>query len=225
MKVSRRELFLGLITLTSVLFGLTYWLAGSRIVEYRQIKTDKARLLHQIKLHKRILAEKDSWQSRLEELQAQLPVYNEKTAITSELLKHIKRTADGYGLNLNRTQASRGEVQTGTLYEIGVSCSWEGTLDALVKFLYDLKQQGIRFDVRQLTAEPDAQRDRILKGAMTIDCAYRKGSPRPEGSTVAAEEAGTPPETEVSEVVAEEEAEAPPETEDSEVIEDDANNE
>jgi len=173
MKISKRETFLGLVALTIILFGLTYWLAGSRIDEQRRIKTEKVRLLRQIELHKRILAEKDVWYSRLEELQSQLPVYDNKTSITSELLKLIKRTADEHNLDLVRTQPY-SEKQTGSLYELGVSCSWEGSLDALVRFLYELQKQGVRFDVLQLNAQPDAQRDRILKGSMIIDCAYRK---------------------------------------------------
>jgi Tfp pilus assembly protein PilO len=172
-KISKRETLLVLIALTVILFGLTYWLAGSRIDEQRRIKQDKVRLLRQIELHKRILAEKDSWYSRLEALQSQLPLYDEKTAITAELLKLIKRTADEHGLDLVRTQPYR-EEQTSSLYELGVSCNWEGTLESLIRFLYDLQKQGVRFDVLQLNAQPDAQRDRILKGSMIIDCAYRK---------------------------------------------------
>lgn len=176
MKISKRETILGLITLTAILFGLTYWLAGSRIEEQRHMKEDKIRLLRQIELHKRILAEKDGWYSRLEELQSQLPVYDEKISITAELLKLIKRTADDHGLDLVRTQPYN-EKQLGSLYELGVSCNWEGSLDALVRFLYELQKQGVRFDVQQLNAQPDAQRDRILKGSMIINCAYRKGKP------------------------------------------------
>jgi len=173
MKTSKRETLLGLIALAAILFGLTYWLAGSRIAEQRRMKDDKARLLHQIELHKRILAEQNGWLSRLEELRGQLPVYDDKTAITAELLKLIKRTADEHGLDLVRTQPYR-EEQNGSLYELGVSCNWEGKLESLTHFLYDLQKQGIRFDVLQLNAQPDAQRDRILKGSMTVDCAYRK---------------------------------------------------
>ncbi len=173
MKISKRETFLGLAALTIILFGLTYWLAGSRIAEQRRIKADKIRLLRQIEVHKRILAEKDVWYGRLEELQSQLPLYDSKTAITAELLKLIKRTADEYKLDLVRTQPY-SEKQTGTLYELGVSCNWEGSLDALTRFLYNLQKQGVRFDVLQLNAQPDPQRDRILKGSMILDCAYRK---------------------------------------------------
>lgn len=173
MKISQRETVLGLIALTAVLFGLTYWLAGSRIAEQRRLGEEKQRLLRQIELHKRILDEKDRWISRLEELQSQLPVYGEKTSVTAELLKEIKRTADQYGLDLVRTQPYR-EEQVGSLYELGVSCSWEGELDALVRFLFDLHSQGIRFDVRQLNAQPDARGEGRLKGSMIIECAYRR---------------------------------------------------
>lgn len=173
MKISKRETLLGLATLTAILFGLTYWLAGSHIAEQKRIKADKARLLHQIEVHKRILAEKDAWYGRLQELQAQLPVYDNKTAITAELLKIISRAASDRGLNLGKTTPYR-EKQVDTLYELEVGCTWEGTLDSLVRFLYDLQKQGVRFDVLQLNAQPDVRHDRMLKGSMLIDCAYRK---------------------------------------------------
>lgn len=173
MKFSRREMVLGMTALTAVLFGLTYWLAGSKIDEQRRLGEEKARLLRQMELHKRIVEERDGWISRLIELQDQLPVYDEKTAVTAELLKMIKRTADDHGLDLIRTQPYR-EEQLGALYELGVSCNWEGELEALVRFLYELQSQGIRFDVRQLNATPDARREGLLKGSMIIECAYRR---------------------------------------------------
>ncbi len=173
MKISKREMTLGLLTFTILLSGFTYWLAGSKIAEQRRMNDDKARLLRQIEIHKRILEEKAGWFSRLEELQAQLPEYDEKTAISAELPKLIKKMADERGLDLVRTQTEK-EKQVGALYELGVSCNWEGSLDALVRFLYDLQSKGIRFDALQLNAAPDSQRERILKGSMLIDCAYRK---------------------------------------------------
>lgn len=173
MKISKREIVLCLITFTAVLAGFTYWMAGSKIAEQRRIKEDKARLLRQIELHKKILEGKAGWYSRLEELQAQLPSYSEKAAVSAELPKLIKRMADERGLDLVRTQTEQ-EKQIGSLYELGVSCNWEGSLEALVRFLYALQSQGLRFDVLQLSVQPDAQRERILKGSMLIECAYRK---------------------------------------------------
>jgi Tfp pilus assembly protein PilO len=172
MKISKRETILLLLALAALLFGLTYWMAGSRIQAQKTLGEEKERLRRQIELHKRILAEQTNWTHRLQELQTQLPVYGD-VAVTAELLKEIKRTADSHGLDLVRTQPYR-EEQIGALYELGVNCNWEGELEALVRFLYDLHTQGIRFDVRQINIQPDAQRDGILKGSMIIDCAYRR---------------------------------------------------
>lgn len=191
MKISKRETILLLGTLAAVLFGLTYWLAGSRIETQQTIGEEKARLRRQIKLHKRILEEQTNWTARLAELQAQLPVYDSNTAVTAELLKEIKRTADQHRLDLVRTQPYR-EEQVGSLYELGVSCNWEGELEALVRFLYELQSQGIRYDVRQINIQPDAGREGILKGSMIIDCAYRRGTPEPEENTPVPAGLGTP---------------------------------
>lgn len=175
MKLSPRETILGVVSLAALLFGLTYWLAGSQIEEQRQLASERERLLRQIELHRRILAEQPQWTGRLAELQDQLPVYDSRTPVTAELLKEIKRIADEHGLDLVRTQPYR-EQQIGSLFELGVSCNWEGELPALVRFLHALQSQGIRFDVRQLTVQPDAQRPGRLRGTMVIDCAYRKTS-------------------------------------------------
>lgn len=173
MKLSRREMVIGAVTMFTLLFGFTYWLGGTRIEEQRDLTQEKERLLRQIELHKRILDEQENWTGRLEELKAQLPVYNRRVSVTGEILKTIKGMADQNGLDLTKSR-SAPEEQVGTLYELSVSCDWEGELDALVHFLYTIQTQGIRFEIRQLTIRPDAKRAGILRGDMTIDCAYRR---------------------------------------------------
>lgn len=173
MKLSNRETILAVASLTALLFGLTYWLAASRIEEQRTLADERARLLRQMELHRRILAEQTNWIGRLVELQEQLPVYDSRTPVTAELLKEIKRIADRNGLDLVRTQPYR-EEQVGSLFELGVSCNWEGDLEALVRFLYDLQTQGIRYDVRQMTVQPEARQAGRLRGTMIIDCAFRR---------------------------------------------------
>ena len=181
MNLSRRETTIAVLTLALLLGGVTYWLSGTKISEQRRLAEEQERLLRQIQLHKRILNEQNSWTSRLEELQAQLPVYDEKISITAELMKEIKRMADKHRIDLLRTQPYR-EEQIGSLFELGVSCNWEGNLDGLVHFLYELNSQGLRFDVRQINITPDPNRESILKGSMIIDCAYRKRKPEIQNS-------------------------------------------
>lgn len=173
MKISKRETIIGLVTLFTVLFGLTYWLAGSQIAEQREIAEDKVRLRRQIELHKRILEEKDRWIGRLNELQAELPVYETGISVSGKILTTIKDLADQHGLDLRKSRPE-SEKQVGTLYEISVICDWQGELDELVHFLFEMNEQGLRFDIRELSVRPDAKRAGILRGDMIIQCAYRR---------------------------------------------------
>ena len=174
LKISQREAVLLIATMTLLLFGFTYWIGGAKIAGQRQITGEKEQIARQIVLHRRIIADQENWRDRLVELQQQIPVYDERVSVTAELLKDIKRMADEHRLDLLRTQPNR-EEQIGTLYVLGVSCNWEGTLESLVRFLFKLQSQGIRYDVRQLSVQPDAQREGILKGSMLVDCAFRRG--------------------------------------------------
>lgn len=173
MKISKREMVIGVATLFTVLFGLTYGLGGSKIEEQRTMAEQKTRLLRQIKLHKRILEEQKNWTGRLEELQSQLPVYGQRVSVNGEILKTIKRMADKHKLDLTKSRTDP-ESAVGNLFELSVICDWEGELDALVHFLYEINEQGLRFDVRELTIRPDAKRAGIIRGDMIIDCAYRR---------------------------------------------------
>ncbi len=171
--MSKREIIIGMVTLAVVLFGFTYWMAGSKIAEQREMKSEKVQLLRQTQLHQRILEEKENWIGRLDTLQSQLPVYNRKTSVNVELPKTIKRMADKHSLDLLQTTPV-GEEQIGTLYELSVRCDWQGSLDALVYFLYELHSLGIRFDVRKIDIKPVAKQADMLKGTMIINCAYRR---------------------------------------------------
>ena len=173
MKISRREMLIGIITLFCVLFGLTYWMAGAKIAEQREIAEDKVRLLRQIQLHKRILEEQTVWTNRLAELQAELPVYETGISVNGEIRSMITDMAQKHGLTPNKIRTGT-EKKVGMLYEMTVTCDWRGELDQLVHFLYEINQQGLRFDVSEISVRPDAKEIGILNGDMTIECAYRR---------------------------------------------------
>lgn len=175
MKISRREMVIGVATLFIALFGVTYWLGGSKIAKLRDLHEDKIRLERQIQLNKRILEEKEGWTSRLAELQKQLPVYDRKVYVTGEIQKRIKRIADKNKLDFTKSR-SDSEKRVGNLYELSVASNWEGKLEALVHFLYELNEQGLQYDVRELSIRPDAKRAGILRGDMTVACAYRRAA-------------------------------------------------
>jgi len=173
MKMSKREMILGMATLAILLFGFTYWMASSKIAEQREMATEKTRLRRQIQLHKRILDEKKTWIGRLDELKAKLTTYDQRASVSVLLSREIKRMADNQGLDLHQTLPG-DEAAVGSLYELSVHCEWTGNLEALVHFLYDIHAQGIRFDVRQINIKPVAKQEGQLTGSMDINCAYRR---------------------------------------------------
>ena len=105
-----------------------------------------------------------------------------------ELMKTIKAISANHDLDITRSQP-HAEKPTGDLFELGINCTWQGTLDAMVGFLAELQQQGVNYDVRQLNVTPVGKNTGKLKGNMVIHCAYTR-------KAKAAEEKGTPnPET------------------------------
>jgi hypothetical protein len=174
MKISNRELTLGIGTIALVLFGITYWVGGDSIAEQRKMAAKKAQLHRQIKFDKRILEEKETWIGRLDTLQDQLPVYTRQIQVNIELPKKIRRIADQHRLNFSLIQPEGSEEKIGSLYELKVRCDWQGDLNAIVHFLHELHAQGIRFDVRQISIKPVAKQEEQLKGSMIINCAYRR---------------------------------------------------
>jgi len=174
-KISRREMLIGVITLFCVLFGLTYWMGSSKIAEQREQAEKKTRLQRQIQLHKKILDEQTTWTNRLAELQAELPVYEQGNSVSGEILTTISSMANKHGLDLNTSHAGT-EKRVGTLYETTVTCSWRGELDELVYFLHEINEQGLRFDIRGISVRPNAKEVGILNGNMTIECAYRRAA-------------------------------------------------
>jgi hypothetical protein len=49
---------------------------------------------------------------------------------------------------------------------------WEASLDALVRFLFELQSEGAMLDIRQLLIKPRGQG--ILRGRFTLYCAYAR---------------------------------------------------
>lgn len=169
MKLSRREITLGCITLSAVIIGLTFWLGEPKIQRWKELSSEKLALREQIEKSKLIISRKETFERRLAELQQQIPRFESKRQTTPELLKGIKAIADKHALKLPRIQPGN-EKQLGDLYELHITCAWEGSLEALTRVLFNLHSAGSRYDVTQINISP-LSADK-LKGSMDIACTY-----------------------------------------------------
>lgn len=169
MKLSRREMILGCLTLSAIIIGFTFWLGEPKLKSWRLLSNEKENLYEQIEKNKLIISRADTFKQRLSELQKQIPQFESKRQITPELLKGIQTIAKKHSLKLPRIQPGK-EKQLGDLYELHITCSWEGSLDALTHVLFDLQSAGSRYDVTQIHITPLSSDH--LKGSMEIACAY-----------------------------------------------------
>jgi Tfp pilus assembly protein PilO len=174
MKISEREMILGVATLACVLVGVTWYTANGKVAEWKEKKDEIASVQRQIREHKAAISKQDDWSGELALLEQELLAFDiNQRSVSPELMKTINTLADKYALQITRTTPS-GEKPTGDLYELSINCQWQGRLESLVAFLADLQQEGIRYDVRTLNILPRGNNTGLLSGSMIIDCAFTR---------------------------------------------------
>ena len=178
MSISSREMILAWLTLAAVLLGGSFWLGEPMFQEWKDQRSARNSLYDRQRLAERLLEQKTEIQNRWETLRSNMPSYPIDLDVTSQLLRNLQQSADKQGLNLVRVEPDE-EVSVGDLYEVSIACSWEGSLEALVKFLYQVQAESGMVDVRQITVTPTRGDGGRLKGNMTVDYAYSRSSTPP----------------------------------------------
>ncbi len=180
MKLNEREWNLLTLTALVVLAGSGYLLVERALNRHAEIARGIGQTRQRIAERQAVIAQESLWEQRLAELRAVLPSYPPQQDVTTDLLNLLESTATRHNLVLLRRDVER-ERRDGELFELTINCRWRGSLDALVYFLFDLQQQGVRLGVRQLSITPRGRGQ--LEGTMTIDGAYSR---RPVASTESA---------------------------------------
>lgn len=187
MRLSPREAVLALITLAIGLAALTWWGGASRLARWTELGRTRETLEQRRQVAERLVRKRAEVEGRLDELLRALPRYPADRDVTADLLKLVETTAADHGLRLTRREPER-ERSAGELYEVAINCNWEGTLEALVRFLYAIQSQGAVLDVRQLNVTSPKGTGSALSGTFSIACAYTRSRP-----AAAAASGGPPP--------------------------------
>ena len=176
MKLNQRESRLAVVALVAVLVGLTYWVGEPRYEEWKQNNEEVELLIRRQAAAQRLLDQTPELNDRLAFLREQLPQHPPEADVTSQLLRNLQTFADEHGFLLLRREPEP-ERPIGDLYELAITCTWEGELQSLVHFLYALQSQGAIVDVRQLTITPVQGAPNRLRGTLTVDYAYSRTAP------------------------------------------------
>ncbi len=174
MKITQREMILGVATLTAVLAGFTWYIVDSKVDGWKSKANEIEKSEQQARHYRTAIRMQENWLDELNELQGGLRVFDsQKHSVSPELMKTIKAISSKHGLDITRSQPY-GEKSTDDLFELGINCTWQGRIETMVSFLTDLQQQGVRYDVRQLNITPVGKNTGELKGNMVIHCAYTR---------------------------------------------------
>jgi hypothetical protein len=132
-----------------------------------------------IALSERLLQSQSQWVQRLDTLKTKLTKYEAGKDVTADYLKILERVAKDNGVNLVQRQPQK-EKRHGDLYEFTIDCTWEGTLEGLVKFLYALEQENVTMNIEDLTVSLAPGGKGQMKGGFALKCVYtRTGEPEP----------------------------------------------
>jgi len=174
MKISKREMNLGIITLATVLIGFTWYFVDSKTDSWKSKAVEIQKTKQQIRYYESAIGNQQNWMDELNTLQQDLRVFDVNLhSVAPELMKTIKSISNMHNLEITRNNP-RNETPTGDLFELGINCTWEGDLKALVGFLAELQQQKVRYDVRSLNVKPMGDNTGKLSGNMLILCAYTR---------------------------------------------------
>ena len=174
MIVSEKEKALLVVTVVFMLYAavaLTLRKHLDAVREMRATQGERARLLAE---YRGVIAQKQQWEDAYASKAGLMPVFEPGRQVETYWLGVLDRVASKNHLSIIRRQAGE-ERLVGDVYEMPIDCKeWEGDLDALVSFLYDIHAEGAMLDVRRLFVRPAGNKSAGLRGSFTLTCAYMR---------------------------------------------------
>jgi len=172
--ISPREKNMLLITAVVVLYAFAGLSFKKQVANWKTAEKVYIAAQKKCQEEKALIAAREEWVARYEKMRELMPVFPYEKDVDTHWLNIMDTAATRNGLSIARRQTNK-EAEVGDVYELPIDCKdWEGTLESLVRFLFDLNQAGAMLDVRQLYVRP-SNKPGLLKGSFTLYCAYMRG--------------------------------------------------
>jgi len=169
-----------LLTGAAVLFGVTFFLAGPRITRWRELRLKQAEVAREIARARKLVARRGYWEEQLAEYSGMLPRVAADKKMDVHWLSIMDKLAAEHEVSIHQRAAGQ-EKDEGEVFELPIECrEWEGSLDGIVRFLYDLQATGAMFDIRHLFIKPKG--GGVLRGRFSLYCAYTREPGEDDGS-------------------------------------------
>ena len=179
MTMSGREKAIAAITIVSLLYGVLGLLAKGRLDAWQVKRGQYRQASNTLRLERKLIEQRPEWQKKSAAVHDLMPVFPADKPVDTYWLGVMDNAASDNKLNILKRQVS-GEALVGDVYEMAIDCKeWDGTLDALVHFLYGLESAGVMLDMRQMFIRPSPADHSHLKGSFVLYCAYMREGPAP----------------------------------------------
>ncbi len=171
----------------AVLYAVLLFVLGDRLTPaYWSTKNAiRHQLAEQRNEQRTLISQKDEWDRRYADLRFMMPVFTSVNGVESHWRDVIYAVADRHGVivSFNREEkradprkADKGENDDARgACEMPFTGTWNASLDALVRFLYDLRAAGVMLDIRKIVINPVRDRPGQLHGSFTLHCVYMLG--------------------------------------------------
>ena len=122
----------------------------------------------------KLIGEKRKWTEAYDTEKAAMPTFAIGKTTDTTWLSKMDEIALKNKIQISQRQGGK-EVAEGDVLELPIVVnSWEGSLEALVKFMHELENtsEGM-FDMRELNFKPSSKKG-YLRGSFTLNCAYMR---------------------------------------------------
>ena len=161
----------GVIVLYAIAVGLWFTSAESA---WKKAKNAYERESQRYAKEEKLISQKRKWNELYESEKAAMPMFEIGKATDTTWLRKVEEVAKTNRVVI--TQIDSGdEVEAGDVLELPLSVkSFEGSLEALVKFMYALESSADgMFDVSDMSIKPSNKKG-YLRGSISLTCAYMR---------------------------------------------------
>ena len=123
---------------------------------------------------RKLISERGKWAAAYEDEKSNIPTFESGKATDTTWLGIMDKIALESKILITHRQPGK-EVDAGEVLELPIEVrNWEGSLEALVRFMYELENtdQGM-FDLKNLNFKPSSKKG-YLRGSFTLTCAYMR---------------------------------------------------
>ena len=174
MTISSRERVLAGATLAVLLIAVLIFAYDGQMKTFRTARTELRNKQAELKFRRLLIAQGPAIEARFAELRDLMPVFPADRRVDTHWLGIMDAAATRNALSIAKRQVG-AERQVGDVYEIPIECRvFEGSLAAIIHFLFDVQNEGVMLDVRTMTVRPSPQNLALLRGQFTLYCAYMR---------------------------------------------------